>query len=106
MPYKNYVELQKFSLLYQHICFVDSAEHLADGVFAHNQITVRFGAEAVREDSEYRFIFCKIHKRDKTIFLKSMEELKQKMFIMSHADYEDFCIDMFRKLQIDSGSDQ
>ena len=70
----NYIEIRKMSLLYYHYCFVDTNEYLADGIFYKNRITVRFGAEFVREGASYRFIFCKIYKKDRNIFLQSMEE--------------------------------
>ena len=87
----NYIEIRKMSLLYYHYCFVDTNEYLADGIFYKNRITVRFGAEFVREGASYRFIFCKIYKKDRNIFLQSMEELKKKMLLTGHGDYEYFC---------------
>lgn len=91
MAYKNYIEIRKISLLYYHYCFVDTNEYLADGIFYKNRITVRFGAEFVREGISYRFIFCKIRKKDRNIFLQSMEELKKKMLLTRNVDYERFC---------------
>lgn len=87
----NYIEIRKMSLLYYHYCFVDTNEYLADGIFYKNRITVRFGAEFVREGASYRFIFCKIYKKDRNIFLQSMEELKKKMLLTGNVDYECFC---------------
>lgn len=91
MDYKNYIEIRKISLLYYQYCFVDTGEYLADGIFYQNRITVRYGAEFVREGTRYRFIFCKIRKKDRSIFFKSMEELKKKMLLTGHGDYEYFC---------------
>ena len=91
MDYKNYIEIRKISLLYYHYCFIDTSEYLADGIFYKNRIKVRFGAEFVREGTSYRFIFCKIHKKDRNIFLQSMEELKKKMLLTGNIDYERFC---------------
>lgn len=79
------------SLLYDFYCFVDTSEYLADGIFFKNHITVRFGTEFVREGTSYRFIFCKIRKKDRSIFLQSMEELKKKMLLTGNIDYERFC---------------
>ena len=91
MDYKNYIEIRKISLLYYQYYFVDTGEYLADGIFYQNRITVRYGAEFVREGIRYRFIFCKIRKKDRSIFFKSMEELKKKMLLTGHGDYEYFC---------------
>ena len=49
MDYKNYIEIRKISLLYYQYCFADTGEYLADWDFYQNRITVRYGAEFVRE---------------------------------------------------------
>lgn len=108
MDYKNHIEIRKISLLYCQYCFVDTGEYLADGIFYKNRITVRFGAEFVREGTSYRFIFCKIRKKDRSIFLQSMEELKKKMLLTGNVDYERFCekITMSMNSWKDSGNTQ
>lgn len=92
MEYRNYIELEKISLRYQYYCFIDTKEHLADGIFEQHQIAVRFDSEYVKKGEKYQFIFCKVRKRDKILFVKAMEELKKKMLLIGNVDYEAFCL--------------
>lgn len=98
MEYRNYIELDKMSLLYQHYCYVDTNEHLADGIFVRHQIVVRFDSEYVKKGEKYQFIFCKVRKRDKRLFVKTMEELKKKMLLTGNVDYEAFCLKMMQSM--------
>lgn len=91
MEYRNYTKIQQLSLLYDHYCFIDTEEYLADGIFYQKKITVKFGREYVQPGEKYRLIFCKICKKDREIFIESMEALKKKMLLNEHRDYTDFC---------------
>ena len=86
-----YWKLEKFSLRYVHYAFVDVHPYLADQLFCDHRVTVRFGDEYGRGDTDYRIVFCKVRKRDERAFLAALEELPDKMLLCGHLDYMDFC---------------
>ena len=86
-----YWKLEKFSLRYVHYAFVDTQPYLADQLFCDHQVTVRFGEEYGKGDTDYRIVFCKVRKGDEGAFLAALEELPGKMLLCGHVDYMDFC---------------
>ena len=86
-----YWKLEKFSLRYVHYAFVDTQPYLADQLFCDHQVTVRFGEEYGKWDTDYRIVFCKVRKGDEGAFLAALEELPGKMLLCGHVDYMDFC---------------
>lgn len=83
--------LRRFSLLYEHFAFIDTADYLADSLFIKHEVTVAFGPEYIKEGIHYNIIFCRCRKRDVPRFLKALEELPKKMMICGYADYPQFC---------------
>jgi len=51
-------------------------------------VHVKYGKEFAGKGSDYRVIFCKVKKSDEQNFLKALHELKNKMLLMGHTDYE------------------
>ena len=96
MDEKNYIEISKLSLMYNYFCFVDTNKYLADGIFKRRKINVKLGNEYGRDDSNYVIVFCRAKKKDREEFEAAMEELEQKMLILGHKDYMEFC----RRLQV------
>ena len=96
---RNHIALKQFSLLWNHYAFIDVPAYLADQLFIQHKVTVHFGKEMGRKDSEYRIIFCKVRKKDSERFLGALEELPQKMLICGHLDYEEYCDEFFRKYE-------
>lgn len=96
---RNYIAFRQFSLLWAHFAFIDVPAYLADQLFIKHKVTVHFGEEAHRNDTEYVIIFCKVRKKDTDRFLAALEELPRKMLICGHLDYEEYCDEIFRKLE-------
>ena len=69
---KNYLSLNRFSLLYDHYAIIDVPEYYADQLFIRHQVTVRFGKEFQHPDQPYVVIFCKVRKRDRNRFLSAL----------------------------------
>ena len=78
----------KFYLYY---AYIDTYDYLCDPIFNKREVLVKFGNEYRRKDEKYTIIFCKIRKKYKEQFEKSMEELTNKMLILGHTDYEEYC---------------
>ncbi len=91
MSCKNYVKISRFSLFFRYYFIIDTSEYLADNIFVNYQVQVKFGGEFANEDTCYRFISCRISKKDEDKFLNALNELKNKMLLYGHNDYEEFC---------------
>ena len=91
IDYKNYYTLEKFSLRYDYYCFVDTEKYLADALFIRHGVRVNFQQEYQKAGTNYLIIFCKVRKKEKEEFLAALEELKNKMILLGHVDYQEFC---------------
>ncbi len=86
---KNYIKLGKSPLSsWEHYVFLDTEDILAESLM--NRHMVRREIEGVfgMDNEEYRLISVKVWKKDELRFLQSMEELKGKMLLFDHRDYE------------------
>lgn len=81
--------------------YIDSQNYLADSLFCKYEVTVDFGDEYYRDDTEYRVIFCKIKKKDKEKFEKALSELNNKMLLCGRNNYEEFCDSFIKELADD-----
>jgi len=88
---KNYIKLKKKSAFYSHFAFVDTQEYLADGLFIHEKVRVRFGSEFFNKKNKYVIICCKVRRSDESKFLRALERLESKMLLMGYKDYLEFC---------------
>ena len=82
---------EQFSFLYDYYVFIDTRDYLADQLFIRHKVRVRFKEEFGHPNTEYIFIFCKCRKRDSERFRAALAELPNKMLLMGHRDYNDFC---------------
>jgi len=96
---RNYIAFRQFSLFWDHYALINVLAYLADQLFIRHKVTVHFGEEMGHRDSEYKIIFCKVRKKDSERFLAALEELPRKMLICGHLDYEEYCDEIFRKLE-------
>lgn len=95
---KNYLTLNRFSLLYDHYAFIDVPAYYADQIFIRHQVTVRIGKEYRHPDQPYVVIFCKVRKQDRNRFLSALSELNLKMILCGYPRYEEFCASFIAKM--------
>lgn len=84
----NYIKIQCKSFFSAAYAYLDTERYLADDLFIKHKVCVKYGNEFASKDSDYRIIFCKVKKADEDNFLIALEELKNKMLLMGHTDYE------------------
>ncbi len=91
-------QIEKFS--FSRLCYaiVDVDAYLADDLFINHQVTVRFGPEYMSPDGSYRVIFCSIRKHDEKAFLQAVKELPDKMLLLGHTDYPEYCARLRRPM--------
>jgi len=74
-------------------------DYVADSLLYKHKIPVKFSDEMARDNDKYRMIFCRIPKRYCAAFEEAMEELKTKMNLLGHTDYEEYCDTLMKKLE-------
>ena len=79
--------------------YIDTRDYIADSVFYKNEIPVHFGGEYVKDNEPYIWITCRIRKKYQKKFEKSFEELKNKMLLLGHTDYEEWCDKFMSQLE-------
>lgn len=100
----NYISLG--GLLFQRYAYVDlnlDENYVADSLLYRHRIPVRFKGEFIRDKDNYRVILCRIPRKYRSTFEKAMEELKTKMNLLGHTDYEDYCETLMTELEIAKG---
>ena len=89
-------------LFFRRYMYVDlnvNSGYAADSLFYKRKIPVKFKDEMMREGDQYRLIFCKIPKRFCRAFEEALEELKTKMCLLGHNDYEEYCESVMKELE-------
>lgn len=96
----NYSELKpnRFSR-YNNFVYIDTTGFLADRIFVENKVRVKFCGDYKRKDKNYVIVICKVKKKDVPVFLKSLEELKNRAIIMGNTDYEAFCTEQITQIK-------
>ena len=89
----------RFRLLYMYIDLNVDENYVADSLFYKRDIPVKFKDEWSKDEDKYRVIFCKVRKKYKAKFEEALEELKNKMALLGHIDYEDYCNDLFNQMK-------
>ena len=97
---RNFIKLTGgFWPFCNHYMIVDVPEHYADQIFIRHGLPVKFGEEYYKKpDTGYVMVMLKVRKNREKDFLSSMEELKRKMILLGHTDYEEFCDNLWRGL--------
>lgn len=100
MEFKNYFPIKKASLRHEYFCYIDTEEYLADALFEKHKVNVKFRDEAYKPGQDYVIIFCKVKKSDVVNFQKALDELKNKMILLGHPDYQTFCEEFCKELGV------
>ena len=85
----NYIKLGKNSLSgWEHYVFLDTEEILAESLMNRHMVRREIEGVFAMDNEQYNMISIKVWKKDELRFLQSMEELKGKMLLFGHMDYE------------------
>ena len=86
---KNYIKLGKSSLSsWEHYVFLDTDDILAESLMNRHMVRREIEGVLSMKGEEYHLVSIKVWKKDELRFLQSMEELKGKMLLFGHLDYE------------------
>ena len=96
---KNYIRIKTRLFRKQMYAYIDTSEYLADRLFAEQKLAVRYKAEFEKEGTEYMVVCCIIRKKDEEKFLQALGKMEDKMLLMGHTDYMEFCKDLLGKMQ-------
>ena len=86
---KNYIKLGKSPLSsWEHYVFLDTDDILAESLMNRHMVRRQIEGILGMDNEKYRLISVRVWKKDELRFLQSMEELKGKMLLFGHLDYE------------------
>ena len=95
----NYVHLGGW--VNQYYLYVDlnvDEGYVADSLFYRRKVPVRFEEEMAKDGDQYRIIFCKVRNKYQKAFEEALAEIKTKMFLLGHNDYENYCHQLMAQL--------
>ena len=79
---------------YYYFAYFDTEEHLADFLFAHENVDVTIENEFAAEDDPYHIILCRVPKKNRDGFLRVIDLLPGLMAYVGRTDYDEFCLNM------------
>ena len=94
---RNYVKIEKKSLLYNYYAYIDTEDFLADSIFIQEKLRVFFGKTGRKQDSQYVVVLCKVCKWDAEKFVRAIEKLHNKMLLLGHKE----CLNFFAELDVE-----
>ena len=86
---KNYIKLGKKSMSsWEHYVFLDTEDILANSLMNRHMVRREIEGVLGMDNEKYCLVAIKVWKKDELRFLQSMEELKGKMLLLGHMDYQ------------------
>ena len=71
--------------------YFDTAEHLADPLFAHLDVKIRVEGEYGNDEEPFRMIMCSVTRPQRESFLKIVDLLPAVMRYAGHTGYDAYC---------------
>ena len=95
----NFIDLGPCSLGRRRLMiYLDTKEYLGAGPLVQRKVNVKHASDLVRDGEPYRLVILKVLKKDLDGFKEAMEDLKNKMLICGHRDYESHGGDMIEEV--------
>lgn len=91
---RNYVKIERKSLLYNYYAYIDTEDFLADSIFIQEKLRVFFGKTGRKQDSQYVVVLCKVWKWDAEKFVRAMGIFYNKLLLLGHGE----CVNFFAEL--------
>ena len=88
----------RFNIGYMYFDLNVDEGQVADSLFYKRNIPIKFGDEFAKENDKYKAIFCKIKRKYMKDFEEALEELKNKMDLLGHLDYEEYCMNIINSI--------
>ncbi len=86
---KNFIDLGCCDLGFrQLVMYLDTDEYLGAGLLRKHNVRLKYASEMARDGEDYNLVILKVLRKDMDAFRAAMEDLKTKMLICGHRDYE------------------
>ena len=95
-----------FSLRYAYVDLYTGHSYVADSLFIRHKVRIKPQEHMVREDTDYKLIFCRIKRKDRQAFEKALSEISGKMSLYGHNDYDQFCRQMMNELGLEEPEEE
>ena len=97
---RNYIDLASCSFgRGRLVLYLDTAEHLGIGPLSRHRVHLKYQKEMTKAGEHYCMVVLKVLKKDMDRFREAMEELKTRMLICGHADYETHGAELVSELE-------
>lgn len=97
----NCIEVKTFSPFNTYFMYLDVEDYLADQIFIDHKLRVKFKKGEFKKDgSDYVILFVKVPRKKIHIFRECMKELRNKMLLCGHKDYEETFEDIIKMAAI------
>lgn len=87
---KNFLKLDKLSLMYQYFAYVDTDDMKADMILYRNRVHASFEFDFTKKGTDYVVVVCKVPRWEVKKFVKSMDEFDN-LLALSGNQYQEFC---------------
>ena len=97
----NYIKLENKRLFHNFYFYIDILQddvYIADKIFVANNLKVKFIKDFRAKDINIFGHIVKINKKDNDLFIKSMEELNNKIILLGYNDYENDCTKLINEI--------
>ena len=91
---KNYAKLTNKSLFSHSYVYIDNADHVSVALFQKYKVRVKVVQEMENPDEVYRYIICKVRKKDEGNFFAALGELTRMLLVRGNVDYPTACGEM------------
>lgn len=91
---RNYVKIEKKSLLFNYYAYIDTEDFFADSIFIQEKLRVFFGKTGRKQGSQYVVVMCKVWKWDTEKFIHAMGTIYNKLLLLGHGE----CVEFFQEL--------
>ena len=86
---KNYIDLGRSPTgAWENYVYLDTEDFLAKSLLVRQMIRAKVEHVMGRDNEKYKLVALKVLKKDEPLFRRAMEELKGKMLLFDHKDYE------------------
>lgn len=105
MGVSNYIELKGHLRFGRKMfAYLDKVPYRADRIFLDHNLKVNFMKEFESPESDYQIIMVSTKSKDAAEFRICMMELKNKMLILGHRDYDMECQRLRKLLGLEGGN--
>ena len=98
---KNYLLMGSgpFRLKYIYADLHANGQYVADSLLYRHKVPCAYQENMSSDREKYIIVLCKIRRKYRAAFEKAMSEIENKMYLLGHSDYAEFCDHIMKVLE-------